>query len=88
MLNLLQDYCPMYKLHPPVAVKVVVSPVQMETSMPALIGALPETVTLEIAVFTQPLASVPVTVYEISAVGVVVTVAPVVVFNSVPGDHE
>ena len=56
--------------------------------MPAPILALPETVTLEIAVLKQPLASVPITVYEISPVGVLVTVAPVVVFNSVPGDHE
>ena len=40
-----------------------------------------------VAELTQPLASVPETVYVVEFVTVVITVAPVVVFKPVEGDH-
>ncbi len=40
-----------------------------------------------VAEFTQPLIAVPETVYVVEFVTVVITVAPVVVFKPVEGDH-
>ena len=45
------------------------------------------TVTVTLAVFVAPSASVPVTVYVVLTEGLAITVAPVVVFNPVAGDH-
>jgi hypothetical protein len=47
---------------PPLAVNVVDAPAQIATLEPALIVGTELTVTVTLAVFTQPLASVPVTV--------------------------
>ncbi len=44
-------------------------------------------VTVAVAVFVQPLPSVPVTVYVVVEVGFAVTLAPVVALNAVAGDH-
>ncbi len=49
-------------------------------------GAEP-TVTVTLAVFWQPLASVPVTVYVTVLVNVAVTVEPVVALRPVEGDQ-
>ena len=46
------------------------------------------TVIVELAVFTHPLASVPVTVYVVVVVGLAVTVPPVVADNPVDGLQE
>jgi hypothetical protein len=45
------------------------------------------TVTVIGSVFTQPLTSVPVTVYVIEATGVEFTVEPEIALKSVPGDQ-
>jgi hypothetical protein len=70
---------------PPVAFSVVFDPVQMETSGPAFATGVEFTVTVTVAVFVQPFALVPVTVYVVVAVGDAVTVAPVVALNPVAG---
>lgn len=71
----------------PLAVSVVELPAQIVTEVGETV-TLGEafTVIVDVAVFVQPLA-VPVTVYVVVVVGEAVTVAPVVVFNPVPGDH-
>jgi|DEB0MinimDraft_6_1074348.scaffolds.fasta_scaffold186202_1 hypothetical protein len=58
--------------------------------LPAIAPAVNElpTVIVELAVFTHPLASVPVTVYVVVVVGLAVTVPPVVADNPVDGLQE
>lgn len=46
------------------------------------------TVMVRVAVLTQPLALVPLTVYVVVTVGEAVTFAPVVTLSPVDGDHE
>jgi hypothetical protein len=50
-------------VRPPVAVKIVVDPEQIDTSGPALIIGSGFTVTITWSVFTHPKADVPETVY-------------------------
>lgn len=45
------------------------------------------TVTIEVVVLTQPAALVPVMVYVVVAVGLAVTLVPVVALKPVAGDH-
>ena len=71
----------------PEAVKVVEPPIQMATSLPPLTVGRALTVTTTWSVFTQPFASVPVSVYVVVAVGLAVIEAPVVALKPVAGDH-
>jgi hypothetical protein len=59
----------------------------MVTPAPADIVGNALTDTIFVAVFTQPLASVPVIVYVTVVVGDAVTLVPVVADSPVPGDH-
>jgi hypothetical protein len=59
---------------------------QIATSAPALTAGVAFTETNLVAVPLQPLV-VPVTVYVVVAVGVAVTLAPVVAVSPVDGDH-
>lgn len=59
----------------------------MVTPAPADMVGRAFTDTIFVAVFTQPLASVPVTVYVLVTVVVVTTVAPVVANKAVFGAH-
>jgi hypothetical protein len=68
---------------PPVAVSVVDCPIQIDTSVPALIGAFALTVTTTASVAVQP-AEVPVTVYVVVVEGETVIDAVV----CPPGLHE
>jgi hypothetical protein len=72
---------------PPVALNTVEDPVQMATLEPPLIVGNGLTLTITVAVFTHPLASVPVTVYVIVEAGLAVTEVPVVADSDVPGAH-
>ena len=56
----------------PVAFNVVDEPLHIVTLLPALTVGNAFTFTVTFAVFTQPLASVPVTVYVVAVVGVAI----------------
>lgn len=70
----------------PLAVNGVLVPVQMVVDGTLTIGN-GFTVTVTVPVFTHPAALVPVIVYVVVAVGLAVTLAPVVALNPVAGDH-
>jgi len=72
---------------PPLAVNIVDEPLHIVTSEPPLMVGTGFTDTWTVAVFTQPLASVPVTVYVMVLVGLAVTLEPVVADRAVPGVH-
>ena len=63
---------------PPVAVSVAALPLQIATPAPALIAGNGFMDIVVDAVPLHPLASVPVTVYDLFAVGVAITLLPVV----------
>ena len=70
----------------PVAVSVVLEPLQMVAAGTLMVGN-GLTVTVTVVVPTQPAAEVPVTVYVVVVVGFAVTLAPVVALNPVAGDQ-
>jgi hypothetical protein len=71
---------------PPVAVKVVLDPLQMVgLAAVAVMVGLGNTFTVTVVEFTHPLASVPVTVYVVFTSGLAVTVVPVVADKPVAG---
>ncbi len=72
---------------PPLAVKVADVPLQTVTLDPAVMVGAAFTITVFVAVFEQPLALVPVTVYVTVVVGDALTVAPVVAESPVFGAH-
>ena len=63
-------------------------PGQMDILLPALTTGKGFTVTVTVAVFTQPLLLVPVTVYVVVAAGLAVTDVPVDADRPVAGLHE
>jgi hypothetical protein len=65
---------------------VVVNP-KHTPSAPVIEAGVAFTVTVTLAVLTQPLLFVPVTVYIIVVVGFAVTLAQVVQDNPIAGDH-
>ena len=76
-------------VEPPLAVIVVLLPVQMEGADGFTVTVMEEfTVTVTVAVAVQPAALVPVTVYVVVTVGDALIVAPVVALRPVAGDHE
>jgi hypothetical protein len=82
---LLQEYV---LPEPAFALKVTEAPVQIVVALAVIValGAF-TTVTVTWSVFTQPFASVPVTVYVVVAVGLAVTAAVFVALKPVDGDH-
>jgi len=79
---LLQLYVP-----PPVAVKMVLSPLHI-VSVPLMLVTTPlSTVIVILSVFVQPPAPVPVTVYVVVTVGLAVTFVPIVALNPAAGDQ-
>ena len=64
------------------------APLHIVASAPATIVGVAFTLTVFVAVFTQPLAFVPETVYVTFVVGDAVTLAPVVADNAVLGAQE
>ena len=70
-------------------VRFDVSPLHTEAGVAIAVTfcGLPATVITEVAVFTQPLASVPVTVYVVVDDGLAVTEAPVVADKPAAGLH-
>jgi hypothetical protein len=70
----------------PVAVSVAEAPIQMLGEFTVSVGN-GKTVTTAVAVFKQPLAAVPVTVYVVVVVGFAVTLAPDVALSPVLGDQ-
>ena len=72
----------------PLAVNIVDVPLQIETFDPALTTGTALTVIVCTAVLTQPAALVPVTVYDVVAVGLAVIVVPVVAERPVDGAQE
>lgn len=76
------------KLVPPPAVNVTDWPLQrMEVGGFTVIVGFAFTFTVTLATFEQPLASVPVTVYDVVDVGLAETTDPVVAESPVPGLH-
>ena len=71
----------------PLAVKLVLAPVQMLVLEDTVTVGKVFTVIVTVAVFVHPLELVPVTVYVVVVVGLAVTVAPVVELNPVDGVH-
>jgi hypothetical protein len=71
----------------PEAFKVVDEPLQIATLEPPLTTGNGFTVIVTVAVFTQPLEFVPVTVYVVVAVGLAVGLAQFVQVRPLPGDH-
>ena len=73
----------------PPAVRTVDEPAHMDTGegLIVMVGR-GFTVTVDVAVFWQPLISLSVTVYTFVAAGFAVTVAPVVALKPAAGDHE
>ena len=73
----------------PVAPMVVDDPLHIDDApIDVLIVGSGFTVMVRVAVFTQPLALVPLTVYVVVTVGEAVTFAPVVTLRPVDGDQE
>ena len=74
---------------PALALNVVDVPAQMVVALAVIVavGAF-TTFTVTASVFTQPFASVPVTVYVVVLDGVAVTIAVFVTFKPVDGLHE
>ena len=72
----------------PLAVSAVDEPLHIVTFEPGVMVGVAFTLTVFVAVFTQPLAFVPVTVYVTVVVGDAVTLAPVVADNAVLGAQE
>ena len=73
---------------PPLAVRGVDEPTQIATLEPALTVGRELTLTVTVALLIQPIAViVPVTVYVVVAMGLAVTVPPVVADSPAPGDH-
>lgn len=71
---------------PPVAVRVVVCPLQIVVGGDAIVTVGKVlTVTVFMVLLIQPLMSVPVIVYVVVADGVQTTVGPLVIFNAVDG---
>ena len=70
----------------PVAVSVELLPLQIETGGTLIIGC-EFTVTITEVVFVQPFAFVPFTVYVVVAIGLTVTVLPVVALIPELGLH-
>lgn len=68
----------------PFAVSVVEPPTQIRSLFTVTVGVV-LTVTVEVAVAVQPAAVAPVTVYIVEAVGLAVTVEPVVALRPVEG---
>ncbi len=71
----------------PVAAKVVDEPLHIVLLASPLTLGSGLTVTVRLAVFMQPLPSVPVTVYTVVVVGLAVGLAQLVHDNPVDGDH-
>jgi len=71
---------------PPLAVKVVDEPVQIDEFEPPLTVGVVLTLTITIAVPLHP-DVVPVTVYVVVTVGLAVTLTPVVADKPAPGAH-
>jgi hypothetical protein len=72
----------------PVAVNAVDAPVHIATLEPALTVGKGLTDTETVAVFVQPVAPVPVTVYIVDMTGLAVGVVHVLQESDAAGDHE
>jgi len=70
---------------PPLAASVVDVPLQIATFEPPLIDGVGFTVTVTLALFTHPFASVPVTVKVVVSPGLAETDEPVVADRDEPG---
>ena len=76
------------KVDAPVALSVTLSPGQIDRFAPALTIGNGLTVTTTVSRFEQPLASAPVTMYEVVVVGVTVGLAQLVQDRPEAGLHE
>ena len=70
---------------PPVELKLIGKFKHTGLLLPITITGLGLTTTLVVALFTQPFASVPVTVYDVDVVGVALTGLPLEELNPVAG---